>query len=66
MKMLSAAYGNLLFFYVKPEYIFSTDNTMINDYEDKGTKSDKFRLVSRSALSKQGFNLNINGRTPTT
>eukprot|EP00957_Ditylum_brightwellii_P124933 9524057-Ditylum_brightwellii.AAC.1 len=40
--MLSTAYGNLPLFYIKPEYIFSMDNTVKYIYEGKGTECDKF------------------------
>eukprot|EP00957_Ditylum_brightwellii_P187420 14273483-Ditylum_brightwellii.AAC.1 len=53
-KMLSAAYGNLPFFYIRPKYIFSMDDTVMYIYEDKRAEIDDFRLVSNSGLKQAG------------
>ena len=53
-KLVSDVYGNLPIFAVKPELLFSTDDTVNYIYEGKGETKDVFRLVASKALKKAG------------
>ena len=63
-KLIRNAYNNLPIIPVKPQYIFSTDDTVVYAFEGLGTKEEKFRLVSvkskRNAGSRSVYNLDEN------
>ena len=52
--MVSFQNDNLPMFPVKPEYVFSTDDTVNYIFEGTEQKKDLFRLVSSSAISNSG------------
>ena len=52
--MISSYYKNLPIFPIKPQYIFSTDDTVIYTFEGLGTKEEKFRLVSVKSKNNAG------------
>ena len=52
--MTAIFFCNLPVFPIKPQYIFSSDDTVVYTYEGKGKESDVFRLVARKALNVAG------------
>ena len=51
-------YYNLPVFPIKPQYIFSSDDTVVYTYEGKRKDSDEFRLVARKSLNVAGTSAN--------
>ena len=54
MKLLSSSYNKLPLFPLKPQYILSSDDTVMYIYEGKGKESDEFHLVSSKAITQAG------------
>ena len=44
--LVSKYYNNLLIMLVKPQYIMSTDDTVVYMFEGLGIKQELFRLIS--------------------
>ena len=53
-KLVSEVYGNLPIFAVKPELLFSTNDTVNYIYEGKGKQKYVFRLVASISFKKAG------------
>ena len=52
--MVSKAHGNLPVIPIKTQYIYSSDDTVMYVFEDKGKDNDLFRLVSSKDLKDTG------------
>ena len=52
--MIRKYHNNLPVYPLQPQYIYSTDDTVVYIYEGLGQKKEKFRLISTDSLNKQG------------
>ena len=53
-KLVSKLYNNLPILLVKPELLFSTDDTVNYIYDGLGNDKDEFRLVTSKTIAKSG------------
>ena len=49
-KIIRESYGNFNILLIKPQYIFSTDDTVVYIFEGCAEDNDKFTLVSKKLL----------------
>ena len=51
-EMISNYYNNLPIYPLQPQYLYSTDDSVLYVFEGKGQKKEKFRLVSKKTKKK--------------
>ena len=52
--MVRRAYKDVTMFSIKPQYILSTDDSVVYTYQGKWTKYEKFMLVSSKVTIQSG------------
>ena len=50
--MVSTAYNDIPIFPIKPQYILSTDDSVVYTYQGKGRREEKFMLVATKGITK--------------
>ena len=56
-KMVSKTYGGGIIFPIKPQFVFFTDDTVVDIFERKGLEKDKFTLIRKRSLKLWGNQL---------